>query len=188
MNKSKFKENFNFITNIVLILLLVFGGVIYADTNGIWTRAEDVRPGIFGSDEGGDGFEFTTQVNFTDEVNVNNINIRIICDENGNNCIQPDNIGPTGNGGGPNPPIVPGNLYTETQVLSETNLQTSPANSQFATNSLIYGDYALVASSSVIFGKITANSSPPKRPMRSVERRLLFKVSAKAISALSPKA
>jgi hypothetical protein len=42
---------FNFITNIVLICLLLVGGFVWADTNGVWHRAEDVRPGVFGADE-----------------------------------------------------------------------------------------------------------------------------------------
>lgn len=30
---------------------LFFGGFVWADTNGVWHRAEDIAPGIFGSDE-----------------------------------------------------------------------------------------------------------------------------------------
>ena len=32
--------------------LLLLGGVVFADTNGIWHLAEDVRGGVFGADEG----------------------------------------------------------------------------------------------------------------------------------------
>lgn len=49
--KKDFLVKFNTITNILIILLLVTGGFVWADTNGIWLRSEDVRPGVFGGDE-----------------------------------------------------------------------------------------------------------------------------------------
>ncbi len=46
---------FNTIISSLLLLVLFFGGLIYADTNGIWHEAGDVRPGNFGEDEDGYG-------------------------------------------------------------------------------------------------------------------------------------
>lgn len=51
MNRDKFISRFNFITNIVILFILIFGGIVWADTNGIWTRAEDIVAGTFGGDE-----------------------------------------------------------------------------------------------------------------------------------------
>ncbi len=41
----------NIITGSVIFLMLVLGAFVYADSNGVWHSAEDVRPGLFGSDE-----------------------------------------------------------------------------------------------------------------------------------------
>lgn len=57
--KHNFKEDFNFITNIFILFILFFGGFIWADTNGIWHRAEDVEPGIFGDDYDGINSNYT---------------------------------------------------------------------------------------------------------------------------------
>lgn len=51
---NKFKENFNFITNILILTLMLLGGLVYADSNGVWNNPSDLVPGgIFGSDETG---------------------------------------------------------------------------------------------------------------------------------------
>lgn len=68
---NKFKENFNFYTNILFLFVLIFGGVIWADSNGIWTKAEDVKPGTFGADEGAGMFSFNHFVNFFKNVKMN---------------------------------------------------------------------------------------------------------------------
>jgi hypothetical protein len=60
-----FKENFNFITNIGLLLILVFGGAVWAETNGVWHYTEDIRGGVFGEDER----ETTSFYTFIDPVN-----------------------------------------------------------------------------------------------------------------------
>ncbi|MDA3856379.1 MAG: hypothetical protein PF569_09040 [Candidatus Woesearchaeota archaeon] len=68
--KSQFKENFNFYTNIFLLCIIFFGGVAYADNNGIWTYAKDIVPGIFGEDEGADpsnSFTFVNQVDLNED-------------------------------------------------------------------------------------------------------------------------
>lgn len=49
---DKFKINFSFGLNVVFLIFLILGGIVWADTNGVWHLAEDVRPGVFGSDEG----------------------------------------------------------------------------------------------------------------------------------------
>ncbi len=66
MISDKFKLNFNFITNLLLLFVIFFGGFVWADTNGVWHNAEDVRGGIFGNDEqdvtASSGFIFRNQV------------------------------------------------------------------------------------------------------------------------------
>lgn len=49
MEKLLFKLSVAF--NVCFVLLLGLGGFIWADTNGIWHNAEDVKPGVFGDDE-----------------------------------------------------------------------------------------------------------------------------------------
>jgi len=64
MNKDKFISRFNFITNILILFVLFFGGFIWADTNGVWHRAEDVQGGVFGSDENALNYTFNNDVYF----------------------------------------------------------------------------------------------------------------------------
>jgi hypothetical protein len=46
-----------------LMLLVVLLGGVYADTNGVWHYAKDVRPGVFGENEDSDGnFSFMNNV------------------------------------------------------------------------------------------------------------------------------
>ena len=61
--------------NKLLILGIVFIFVIlgiYADNNGVWHFAEDVKPGIFGQDEDGDNsslnYTFITKVFFLENI------------------------------------------------------------------------------------------------------------------------
>lgn len=67
--KSNVIEKFNFYTNIFLLLIIFSGGFIWADTNGIWHFAEDVRPGIFGANEDDSvtPFEFVNDVIYKGE-------------------------------------------------------------------------------------------------------------------------
>jgi len=52
MVSNNFKINFNFYSLIVLWTLILSGFIVWADSNGVWHEAKDVRPGtIFGSDE-----------------------------------------------------------------------------------------------------------------------------------------
>ena len=51
MISDEFKLNFNFGFNILLLLFIFLGSIVWADSNGVWHRAEDVQGGIFGSDE-----------------------------------------------------------------------------------------------------------------------------------------
>ncbi|MCA9496789.1 MAG: hypothetical protein KC589_07620, partial [Nanoarchaeota archaeon] len=64
-----------------ILLILVFGGIIWADSNGVWVFAEDIRPGIFGGDEGNGNYTFNSVVKSN-----NSIWAREFCDENGLNC------------------------------------------------------------------------------------------------------
>lgn len=83
---SNFKENFNFITNILLFFILVFGTIVYADTNGVWHKAEDVQGGIFGLDEQDVsavlGFRFINKVIFSSDVYLNTSNCNKISTDN----------------------------------------------------------------------------------------------------------
>ena len=65
--KKDFLIKFNTITNILILFLVIAGGFVWADTNGIWLRAEDVRPGIFGADEMPGDFIFNDKVVLNNE-------------------------------------------------------------------------------------------------------------------------
>lgn len=60
--KKDFLIKFNTITNILILFLVIAGGFVWADTNGIWLRAEDVRPGVFGADEMPGDFTFDSKI------------------------------------------------------------------------------------------------------------------------------
>ena len=64
MVNTQLKTNFNFITNILILLILFFGGLVWSDTNGVWQYANDTRGGVFGNDEQG----FTTDFTFINPV------------------------------------------------------------------------------------------------------------------------
>ncbi len=72
MVKENFMIRFNFYLNLFFVFIFLFGGLIWADSNGVWTLAEDIREGTFGSDElsdpSGFGFRFLSQVLFEDSV------------------------------------------------------------------------------------------------------------------------
>ena len=53
-------ESKSFFSKIIFVLLILtmLVSIIFADTNGIWERAADIQPGIFGSDEGYGPFAF----------------------------------------------------------------------------------------------------------------------------------
>jgi len=56
-----------------LMFFLVFLGLIqfiFADTNGVWTLAQDIRPGIFGSDELGGTWQFSDNVEIANSNNL----------------------------------------------------------------------------------------------------------------------
>jgi hypothetical protein len=50
-----FQQNFNTITNILILTILILGSLSWADSNGVWIFAKDIQPGTFGSDELGYG-------------------------------------------------------------------------------------------------------------------------------------
>jgi len=71
---GSFQENFNIITNILILVFLLFGSFVWADTNGVWHRAEDVKGGIFGSDEQPiTNFGFQNPVWFSDDLTTNGL-------------------------------------------------------------------------------------------------------------------
>lgn len=67
MNKY-FLTKFNFITNILIVSALLFGGLVWADSNGIWFFAKDIRGGVFGADENNQDFSFIGEVVFYDDI------------------------------------------------------------------------------------------------------------------------
>ena len=56
---------------IMIFTLILLFNVSFADTNGIWIRAEDIRGGVFASDENSKDFSFVGLVNFNNRVNLN---------------------------------------------------------------------------------------------------------------------
>ncbi len=58
-----------------LAITLFFAGLVWADANGIWHRAEDVRVGIFGDDEGDDttSYVFNNPVTFNKVITIGDI-------------------------------------------------------------------------------------------------------------------
>ena len=73
--KEKIMIRFNFVTNILILLLLIFGVISYADTNGIFIQARDVVPGTFGEDEGSGDFTFPSNLNVLNEINTKILNV-----------------------------------------------------------------------------------------------------------------
>ena len=75
----------NTIFNLFLISSVLVGGFVWADSNGVWHRAEDVLAGTFGGDEGRGNYTFP------DELNING-NLKIDGKINCVNCISQTNI------------------------------------------------------------------------------------------------
>lgn len=67
MDKN-FITYFNFGCNLFFLSILFIGSMIYADSNGVFHQASDVRGGIFGSDEQ----DVTTSFTFANQVFFNN--------------------------------------------------------------------------------------------------------------------
>jgi len=67
-------ERFNFISNLMILTLFFFGSLVWADSNGIWHDAKDVRGGTFGSDEQDNtsSFSFINPVFFSGVLTANN--------------------------------------------------------------------------------------------------------------------
>lgn len=76
MISDKFKLNFNFILNMSLFFLLILSSFVWADSNGVWHDAKDVRGGIFGNDEqdvsASLGFRFLNYVQFDENIFIKN--------------------------------------------------------------------------------------------------------------------
>jgi len=66
-------ERFNFISNLMILILIFFGSLVWADSNGVWQDAKDVRGGTFGSDEQGNtsSFSFINPVFFSGVLTAN---------------------------------------------------------------------------------------------------------------------
>jgi hypothetical protein len=58
------------ITLSILGLVLVLLGIVFADTNGIWIKAEDIIGGVFGQDEDSQDFSFVNPVEFNESVTI----------------------------------------------------------------------------------------------------------------------
>ena len=70
MDKN-FMIKFNFITNMILMFVLVFGSVAYSDGNGIFVNSTDIIPGTFGLDEEGEDFIFPNDLEIENDLIVN---------------------------------------------------------------------------------------------------------------------
>lgn len=57
--------------NILLAITLVISGGVWAETNGVWHRAEDIVPGTFSSDEGNGAFTFPNDLTIQKDVFIN---------------------------------------------------------------------------------------------------------------------
>ncbi|MCA9459190.1 MAG: hypothetical protein KC550_01435 [Nanoarchaeota archaeon] len=68
--KKNFQQNFNTITNILIIFVLFTGSIVWADSNGVWLKAEDVRAGELGADEGGGDFGFGANVRISNDIDI----------------------------------------------------------------------------------------------------------------------
>lgn len=91
MNKIIYK--LSILLNVITLLFLGISGFIWADNNGVWHKAEDVRGGIFGHDEQDvtGGYSFINPVSFNDNVSVNGdlkVNTITSNSPNGNVIIQ----------------------------------------------------------------------------------------------------
>lgn len=68
------KKTLQMISATLLFLVLVLTSFTWADTNGVWHRAEDVRAGTFGADENpSNDYTFGTDVQISGEIHTNNI-------------------------------------------------------------------------------------------------------------------
>ena len=80
------KRTLNLIIALIAILFAIFT-IVWADSTGVWHRAEDIRGGTFGGDEQPDTSEYT----FINPVNVNSTlraNVIASNNANGNVIIQ----------------------------------------------------------------------------------------------------
>lgn len=87
--KEKLKERLiilNTMFNIFLLFGFFIGGFVWADTNGVWDRAQDIVAGTFGADQGNGTFIFPDNLTVNKNLNVkNNVNVsNNIC--LGNDC------------------------------------------------------------------------------------------------------
>ena len=57
---------------LLLLSFILLSSSSFADSNGIWLNAQDVRGGVFGEDETNRDFSFIGLVNFHQRVNLNN--------------------------------------------------------------------------------------------------------------------
>lgn len=75
----------NTIFNAFVISSILVGGFVWADTNGVWNRAEDIVPGVFGGDEAPGNFEFPNELIVNGKLTLGN---SVDCVE----CITQENI------------------------------------------------------------------------------------------------
>ena len=71
------KKNLSVLMASLGIFLLLIFGIVYADTNGVWHRSEDVRVGTFGNDEGDNSnfYNFINPVGFNSDVFYKNVEL-----------------------------------------------------------------------------------------------------------------
>ena len=54
----------------ILGLVFILLGIVFADTNGIWIKAEDIIGGVFGEDENSQDFSFVNPVEFNESITI----------------------------------------------------------------------------------------------------------------------
>jgi len=62
----------------LFITIILLGGLIWADTNGVWHNAEDIKAGVFGDDEENGDFIFNNNLIINQNLKVNKIQPRTL--------------------------------------------------------------------------------------------------------------
>ncbi len=144
MVKENFMIRFNFYLNLFFIFIFLFGGLIWADSNGVWTLSEDIREGTFGSDElsdpSGFGFRFLSQVLFDNSViltynkSCNSLdtdsNGKVICGIDNNTQLTEDQVDGYVNNNG----------YLKSGFSGDLIADNTVDSSEIQDSSLIYND------------------------------------------------
>lgn len=80
------KRDILYIGLFLTALIISLSGAIWAESNGVWLKAEDLRGGTFGGDEQGvtSNYEFINPVDFNEEVEMDTAKVKTIESNSGN--------------------------------------------------------------------------------------------------------